>query len=68
MAAEQQLRSLLQSQASIQSLRQQHQKVQQLRQQLDDNQFDALLAERQVLTAEQLATVIQRFRSAPTPP
>lgn len=67
-AAEKQLRSLLQSQASIQQLRQQYQTVQQLRQQLDDNYFDTLLAERQVLTSEQLETVLQRFRPAPAAP
>jgi Spy/CpxP family protein refolding chaperone len=65
MAAEKQLRSLLQSNASIQQLREQHQQVQQLRQQLDNNQFEALLGERQVLTSEQLATVIQQFRVHP---
>jgi len=59
MAAEEQLRSLLQSDASIQQLRQQHQQVQQLRQQLDNHHFEVLLSERQVLTAEQLARLIQ---------
>ncbi len=60
-AAERQLQSLLQSNASIEQLRQQHHEVQKLRQQLDDNHFEALLAERQVLTKEQLAKVIDRF-------
>ncbi len=62
MAAEKQLRSLLQSNTSIEQLRQQHREVQKLRQQLDNNQFEALLGERQVLTSEQLAKVIERFR------
>jgi hypothetical protein len=50
MAAEQQLRSLLRSKASIQQLRQQHQEVRKLRQQWDENHFEALLGERQVMT------------------
>ena len=65
MEAEKQLRSLLQSDASLQALREQHQQVQQLRQQLDDNHFEALLSERQVLTPEQLAKVIQAVRDRP---
>ncbi|MBW4522635.1 MAG: periplasmic heavy metal sensor [Scytolyngbya sp. HA4215-MV1] len=65
MAAETQLQALLQSNASIEQLRQQHRVVQQLRQQLDDNHFEALLGERQVLTPEQLAKVIQMFRNRP---
>lgn len=68
MKAEKQLRSRLQSQASIPELRQHYQAVQQLRQQLDDNQFNALLAERQVLTSEQLATLLQRFHPVPLAP
>jgi Spy/CpxP family protein refolding chaperone len=63
MAAEKQLRSRLQSNASIDQLRQQHQEVQKLRQQLDNNHFEALLGERQVLTSEQLAKVIQEFQA-----
>ena len=51
MAVEQQLRSLLRSKASIQQLRQQHQEVRKLRQQLDENHFEALLGERQVMTS-----------------
>ncbi|PZV12801.1 MAG: hypothetical protein DCF22_11505 [Leptolyngbya sp.] len=65
MAAEKQERSLLQSNASIQQLRQQHQEVQKLRQQLDNNHFEAFLGERQVLTSDQLAKVIQEFRNRP---
>jgi Spy/CpxP family protein refolding chaperone len=65
MEADNQLRSLLQSNAAIQQLRQQHQEVQKLRQQLDNNHFEALLGERQVLTSEQLAKVIQEFRNRP---
>lgn len=62
MSADQQLHSLLQSDASIQQLRQQHQVVQQLRQELDTQHFEILLAERQVLTSDQLAKLIQQFR------
>jgi Spy/CpxP family protein refolding chaperone len=65
MTEEKKLRSLLQSNASIQQLRQQHQEVQKLRQQLDENHFEALLSERQVLTVEQLAQVIQQFHERP---
>jgi Spy/CpxP family protein refolding chaperone len=68
MAAEKELRSLLQSNASIEQLRQKHRDVQQLRQQLDDNHFEALLGERQVLTPDQLAKVIEQVRKAPTAP
>ncbi|MDX2213490.1 MAG: periplasmic heavy metal sensor [Oculatellaceae cyanobacterium bins.114] len=65
-AAEEQLRSLLQnSDTSIEALREQHQQVQQLRQQLDENHFEALLAERQVLTSDQLVQVIQEWRGRP---
>lgn len=66
--AETQLRSRLHSQASIQELRQQYQTVQALRQQLADHHFDALLAERQVLTSDQLATLIQRLCQTPIAP
>lgn len=60
--AEQKLRSLLQSDASIELLRQQNQQVQRLREQVDNHLFDALLAERQVLTPDQLATLIRQIR------
>ncbi len=66
MAAEEQLRSLLQSDVSIEQLRQQYREVQKLRQQLDNNRFEALLGERQVLTSAQLKKVIERFRN-PSP-
>jgi len=65
METEKQLRSLLQSNASIEQLRQQHQEVQKLHQQLDDNRFEALLGERQVLTPEQLTKAIQQFHGHP---
>jgi Spy/CpxP family protein refolding chaperone len=68
MAAEKELRSLLQSNASIEQLRQKHREVQQLRQQLDDNHFEALLGERQVLNPDQLAKVIEQFRKATPAP
>ena len=68
MAADQQLRSLLQSQASIAQIRQQYQEVQKIRQKLDDNRFETLLGERQVLTATQLSQVIQQFKQKPLQP
>ncbi len=68
MTADQKLRSLLQSNASIAQIRQQYQEVQKIRQQLDNNRFEALLAERQILTSEQLAQVIQQFKQRPSAP
>lgn len=65
MISERELRSRLQRDATIQQLRQQYQEVQQLRQQLDENRFEALLAERQVLTPAQLSIVIQEWRDRP---
>ncbi len=68
MEADQQLRSLLQSNASIAQIREQYQDVQKIRQQLDNNRFEALLGERQVLTSDQLAQVIQQFKQRPPAP
>ncbi|HBB36054.1 MAG TPA: hypothetical protein DDZ80_16095 [Cyanobacteria bacterium UBA8803] len=55
MAADNQMRSLLASDAAPDRLRQQHQQIQALHQQLDNNRFETMLAERQVLTPEQRA-------------
>jgi len=52
--ADYQMRSLLESSAPKEQLRQQHQYIQTLRQQLDSNHFEMMLAERQLLTPEQL--------------
>lgn len=52
-AADRQLRSLFKRGAVIAQLRQQHQYIQTLRQQLDNNHFEMMLAERQVLTPDQ---------------
>jgi hypothetical protein len=65
MTAQRKMGSLLQSTASISQLRQQYQEVQQLRQQLDLNEFEALLSERQILTPEQLTMAIQKFQRKP---
>lgn len=61
-AADQQMRSLLESNASIEKLRQQYQQIQQLRQQLANTHFEAMLAERQVLTSDQLTQVLRILR------
>ncbi|MFB2934769.1 Spy/CpxP family protein refolding chaperone [Aerosakkonemataceae cyanobacterium BLCC-F154] len=61
-AADNQMRSLLESNASIEQLRQQYQQIQQLRQQLANTHFEAMLAERQVLTNEQLTQVLRILR------
>lgn len=53
MEADKQMRSLFASDASPENLRQQHQKIQGLRQKLDNRRFEMMLAERQVLTAQQ---------------
>jgi periplasmic protein CpxP/Spy len=53
MEADKQMRSLFASDASPENLRQQHQKIQGLRQKLDNKRFEMMLAERQVLTAQQ---------------
>ena len=57
--------SLLQSSASIAEIRQQRQILQPLHQQLDDNRFESLMSEREILTPEQLTKVIQFFRKQP---
>ncbi|MBK1987446.1 Spy/CpxP family protein refolding chaperone [Sphaerospermopsis aphanizomenoides BCCUSP55] len=53
MAADQKMRSLFASDASPEQLRKQHQTIQGLRQKLDNKRFEVMLAERQVLTAQQ---------------
>jgi Spy/CpxP family protein refolding chaperone len=53
MAEDKQMRSLFASDASSEQLRKQHQKIQGLRQQLDNKRFEVMLAERQILTAQQ---------------
>ena len=65
MSSEQKMKSLWQSKASIDQLRQQHQQIQQLRQQIDEDRFESLLSERQVLTPEQLARTIEKFTRQP---
>ncbi len=55
MAADEKMRSLLESDSSSDQLHQQHQQIQKLRQQADDKHFEMMLAERQVLTPEQRA-------------
>lgn len=69
-AADSQMRSLLESNASSEQLRQQHQRIQQMHQQLDNKHFETMLAERQVLTPEQLAQLSQmsqQRQQAPLP-
>jgi protein CpxP len=51
--ADEKMRSLFASDASADQLRQQHNKIQSLRQRLDDKRFETMLAERQILTAQQ---------------
>lgn len=63
--AEKKMLSLLQSSASIAEIRQQRQILQPLHQQLDDNRFESLMSEREILTPEQLTKVIQFFRKQP---
>ncbi len=53
MEADKQMRSLFASDASPEKLRKQHQTIQGLRQKLDNKRFETMLAERQVLTAQQ---------------
>jgi Spy/CpxP family protein refolding chaperone len=53
MEAHKQMRSLFASGASPEKLRKQYQTVQGLRQKLDNKRFEMMLAERQVLTAQQ---------------
>jgi len=68
--ADQELRSLLSGDASAEELQKQHEQVQTLRHQLDDKRFEAMLAERQVLTKEQrtqMSKLMQRGRP-PQPP
>lgn len=60
--AEKKMLGMLQSSASIDQLRQQHQEVQKLHQQRDNSRFETLMGERQVLTPDQLAKVIQKFK------
>jgi len=70
MAADQKMRSLLDSDASSDELHKQHQEVQTLRQQLDEQHFEGMLAEHQVLTKEQrtqMSKLMQRGRP-PQPP
>jgi len=69
-AADNQMRSLLESSVPLAQLRQQHQQIQALRQQLDNNHFEMMLAEREVLTPEQvidLKRVMQELSSHPCP-
>jgi Spy/CpxP family protein refolding chaperone len=69
-AADNQLRSLLESSVPLEQLRQQHQQIQALRQQLDNNHFEMMLAEREVLTPEQIMDLkkfMQQQSSHPCP-
>jgi Spy/CpxP family protein refolding chaperone len=63
--ADRKLLSLLQSQSPIPPLREQYQVVANLRQQLNNYDFEILMAQRQVLTPTQLAKVIEKFRKNP---
>jgi Spy/CpxP family protein refolding chaperone len=60
--ADRKLLSLLQSQSPIPPLREQYRVVADLRYQLNEYDFEILMAQRQVLTPTQLAKVIEKFR------
>ena len=68
LTADNQMRSLLESNASPEQLRQQHQRIQQMHQQLDNKHFETMLAERQVLTPEQLAQLSRISQQRPRLP
>ena len=59
LAERQEMRSLLQSDASRQVLTRQHQKLQALRQQKGDNRFETMLQVREILTPEQRAKMAE---------
>ena len=59
MEADKQMRSLLATNTSTDDLRKQHQKITRLRQQLYNKHFETMLAEREVLTPEQLNQLTQ---------
>ncbi|OCR00467.1 hypothetical protein BCD67_25855 [Oscillatoriales cyanobacterium USR001] len=67
LAADNQMRSLLESSVPLEQLRQQHQQIQRLRQQLDNNHFEMMLAEREVLTPEQLMELKQLMQQSSRP-
>jgi len=58
-AEKQEMRSLLQSDASTAVLTEQHQKLQALRQQKGDNRFETMLQVREILTPEQRAKMAE---------
>jgi len=66
--AEDQMHSLLTSNASLDKLRQQHQQIQKLHQQLDDHNFETMLAVRQVLTSEQRQQLDKLMQQRPPQP
>ncbi len=60
--SQEQMRSLLSSDASSNELRQQHQEMQRLRQKISDRRFETMLEIREVLTPEQRAQMAQLRR------
>ena len=62
------MRSLLESSTPLEQLRQQQQYIQTLRQQIDNNHFEMMLAERQVLTQEQLIQLKELMQQQWGPP
>ncbi len=65
--AEDQMRSLLESDAPMDKLQQQHQQIQTLRQQLDDKHFQMMVAENKLLTPAQRSQ-ISKFMQQHRPP
>jgi|GEM_PF-1295283 len=65
--ADEQMHSLLTSNAAPAKLRQQHQKIQKLHQQLDDHHFETMLAIYQVLTPAQRQQVGELMQRPPQP-
>ena len=61
--AHEQMRSLLDSNATDAQLRQQHQQMQTLQQQMANQRFETMLQVRQVLTPEQQAALVERMES-----
>ena len=66
--AHQKMRSLLGNEVSQEQLKQQHEQIQKLHQQLDNEHFDSMLAERQVLTGEQRKQLSLLMPQHPKPP
>lgn len=62
-----QMRTLMESEASLDQLKQQHQIRQALHQEIEGKHFTAILAERQVLTPEQRAQIAQLMQRCRPP-